>query len=383
MRRDVGVVLTAFVVIACNCLTQDALVAMTGYSGGAQIGTATSNSYSDPALTASTAYTYTVAANDAAGTNSAQSTSASATTPSGSFVYDDTLHWNNWSWGTTLNPSVTAPVFAGTKSLGITFTEGYAGAYFNNAGFDTTPFTNLSFMIQPSGPSLPALRVYLINSTGAKLTFIDPSTYATPSAGGWYSVTIPLSALSGASKTLTGVVIHEFSGAAQPTFYVDDLAFVGNPQSTSASATTPSGSFVYDDTLHWNNWSWGTTLNPSVTAPVFAGTKSLGITFTEGYAGAYFNNAGFDTTPFTNLSFMIQPNGPSLPALRVYLIELDRRQTHIHRSIDLCDPLDRRLVLRHDPAFCPFRRLEDPDRRRYPRILRRRAAHVLCGRPGL
>ena len=58
-------------------------VGVTGYKvfrAGVQVGTPTTNSYSDSGLTASTAYSYTVSANDAAGNNSAQSSSASATT---------------------------------------------------------------------------------------------------------------------------------------------------------------------------------------------------------------------------------------------------------------------------------------------------------------
>jgi hypothetical protein len=50
------------------------------YRGGTQIGTSATNSYSDSGLSASTAYTYTVSAYDAASNNSAQSSSASATT---------------------------------------------------------------------------------------------------------------------------------------------------------------------------------------------------------------------------------------------------------------------------------------------------------------
>ncbi len=50
------------------------------YRNGAKIGTSSTASFSDNGLTASTAYTYTVSAFDPGGTNSAQSTSASATT---------------------------------------------------------------------------------------------------------------------------------------------------------------------------------------------------------------------------------------------------------------------------------------------------------------
>ena len=58
-------------------------VGVTGYDvyrGGTQVGTSPTASYSDTGLAASTSYTYTVAAYDAAGNTSAQSASASATT---------------------------------------------------------------------------------------------------------------------------------------------------------------------------------------------------------------------------------------------------------------------------------------------------------------
>jgi chitodextrinase len=56
---------------------------MTGYKvyrNGTQIATATTTSYSNTGLTASTAYTYTISAYDAAGNVSGQSVTASATT---------------------------------------------------------------------------------------------------------------------------------------------------------------------------------------------------------------------------------------------------------------------------------------------------------------
>jgi chitodextrinase len=62
-------------------------VGVTGYKifrAGAQIGTSPSTAYQDLGLTASTSYTYTVAAFDAAGNTSAQSAGASATTQASS-----------------------------------------------------------------------------------------------------------------------------------------------------------------------------------------------------------------------------------------------------------------------------------------------------------
>ncbi len=68
-------------------------VGVTGYKiyrGGTQIATSATNSYSDTGLTANTTYTYTVAAYDAAGNTSAQSTAASATTTQGKNLYVST-----------------------------------------------------------------------------------------------------------------------------------------------------------------------------------------------------------------------------------------------------------------------------------------------------
>ncbi|HKV25954.1 MAG TPA: Ig-like domain-containing protein [Candidatus Acidoferrum sp.] len=62
-------------------------VGVTGYNiyrAGTKIGTSASTSYQDTGLAASTTYTYTVSAFDAAGNTSAQSSSASATTQAGS-----------------------------------------------------------------------------------------------------------------------------------------------------------------------------------------------------------------------------------------------------------------------------------------------------------
>jgi hypothetical protein len=72
-------------------------VGVTGYKvfrGGTQIGTSTTTSFSDTGLPASTSFSYTVAAFDAAGNTSAQSASATATTlAAGGGGIPNTLGW--------------------------------------------------------------------------------------------------------------------------------------------------------------------------------------------------------------------------------------------------------------------------------------------------
>jgi len=83
-------------------------VGVTGYRiyrDGSQIATTANTSYSDTGLSPSTTYTYRVAAYDAAGNQSSQSASASATTPAvvnnlpiGNFDGADSVHITGWAY---------------------------------------------------------------------------------------------------------------------------------------------------------------------------------------------------------------------------------------------------------------------------------------------
>src|SRR5271156_1368753 len=78
-----GLTATAISSSQINLIWTASTGSVTGYKiyrGGTQVGTSASTNYSDTSLTASTSYSYTVSAYDAAGDNSAQSAGASATT---------------------------------------------------------------------------------------------------------------------------------------------------------------------------------------------------------------------------------------------------------------------------------------------------------------
>ena len=98
------------------------------YRGGVQVGTATGTTFTDTGLSASTAYSYTVAAYDAAGNVSAQSAPVTATTQSGgggtggcTAAYSVGSQWSN---GFTANVVVTNTGTAATKGWKVTWTWG-------------------------------------------------------------------------------------------------------------------------------------------------------------------------------------------------------------------------------------------------------------------
>ncbi len=96
------------------------------YRNGTQVGTTTSTSFTDTGLSASTQYTYTVAAYDAAGNVSAPSAAVSATTSAGNnggggckATYSIGSDWGN---GFTANVTVTNTGSSATSSWKVTWT---------------------------------------------------------------------------------------------------------------------------------------------------------------------------------------------------------------------------------------------------------------------
>ena len=96
------------------------------YRNGVQVGTTAGTSFTDTGLSASTQYTYTVAAYDAAGNVSAQSSGVTATTSSsggGSGGCSATLSvTNQWNNGFTANVTVTNTGTAATKGWKVAWT---------------------------------------------------------------------------------------------------------------------------------------------------------------------------------------------------------------------------------------------------------------------
>jgi len=193
-------------------------VGVTGYKvfrAGVQIGTTITNNYNDNGLTAGTNYSYTVSAYDAAGNNSAQSTSASATTLNGPDTTPPNVNITSPSAGTvsgsiTFSATASDPVVAGQTTSGLkTITLSIDGSVFATSStasaskaLDTTTLTNASH-------SLTAIAV---DNAGNQSTTATVSITVNNVSATKFPRTISLTSLEGiasipANQTITATVL--------------------------------------------------------------------------------------------------------------------------------------------------------------------------------
>jgi hypothetical protein len=140
-------------------------------------------------------------------------------------LYTDNLvnGFQNWSWATVNFASQSPAPHSGTYCISVTDAGNQALA-FNRPAFNTAPYTSLSFWINGGiGGQLLQVKGLLDNSAQAGYG-------VGPLSAGWQQITIPLSTLNVANKpNCRGFWLQGNSGAAQPTFYVDDVQLVAAP----------------------------------------------------------------------------------------------------------------------------------------------------------
>ncbi len=150
------------------------------------------------------------------------------------FIYHDSLAWENWSWRTSVNPSVSSPVLYGSKSLAVTYKQGWAGlSLYSAGGVRTNGLNSLEFSLNTSG-EFPRIDVGVYNGNEIRRQ-VDAQRYATPTGSGWYSVTIPLADLGASDMVVHRIQLQEASGAGQPTFHIDDLGFTSSAARAAAT----------------------------------------------------------------------------------------------------------------------------------------------------
>jgi hypothetical protein len=243
-----------------------------------------------------------------------------ASIPASLSIYDDSLHWDNWSWGTSIYSSNTSPVYSGSRSMAATYNSAWAGLSFHSSGLNTSSRSHLHFAIAMGGRPLSNISVTLHGAGDNTLTSVNPTDYATGGAHDWFTVSIPLVDLGAANTTVTRVTIQDETGASQPTFYIDEFGFLS--QSDPFGPTPPTATTfasVYDNSLHWDNWSWSTSVNPGATSPVLSGGNSMAVTHNAGWASLSLHLSGFNTSSYTHLRFGINMAGQALSGLLVSL----------------------------------------------------------------
>ena len=134
--------------------------------------------------------------------------------------------WRSGSWGAaTIDPAVTAPVFDGSRSLGIEYQEAWSTVYIkHDVALPAVDYTAITFHVYGTAPG-QQLDVKVMNSSYQT----SGSVRITPTQGVWTSHTVTLSSLQ-ADSDIFYVLLSNPNDAGQPVFYVDDLKLlkVGN-----------------------------------------------------------------------------------------------------------------------------------------------------------
>jgi chitodextrinase len=157
------------------------------YRAGTQVGTSGTTSYTNSGLAASTTYSYTVSAYDAAGNNSAQSAAVQATTSGQTDTTPPTVPTGLSVTGTTVN-TASLSWTASTDNVGVTGYKIYrAGVQVGTSG--TTSYTD-------SGLAASTTYSYTVSAYDAAGNNSAPtapvSATTTAASSGSYSTTFPL-----------------------------------------------------------------------------------------------------------------------------------------------------------------------------------------------
>ncbi len=159
--------------------------------------------------------------------------------PAEQIVYGDALAagWNDWSWNTATNLSNTTPVHSGAASIAVSYApSGWGGLQLvNNGALDLSGYDTLRFWIHGGASGGQTIQMQVRGQ------YAWATQAITLPANTWLQVNVPLQDL-GQPASVSGLVWWNPTGGAQPTFYVDDIAFIasGTPAPPSASVDGPA-----------------------------------------------------------------------------------------------------------------------------------------------
>jgi hypothetical protein len=160
-------------------------------------------------------------------------TSYAAAPANGSLpIYTDAIAagWADWSWGgVTRVFTNTAPLHGGAASIAVTYTEGWSGLKISRFdGVDLAAYDTLRFWVH--GGATGGQQIEVEVGYGE----IAVAKSFTPTAGVWTQVDLSIFGL-GQPRLARSIQWFNTTPGGQPTFYLDDIAFIN----TGAATPTP------------------------------------------------------------------------------------------------------------------------------------------------
>jgi len=159
-------------------------------------------------------------------------------------VYTDALveGVQNWSWGAEIDLGNADPAHNGSASIAVTINSAEWGGLYvalDNM-LQANAITGISFWIHGGNTGGQALLAKLIDGNNGNW---DPAISIQPEANTWTEVKIMLEDV-GSPASVSGLVIQDDTGGAQPTFYIDDITLIrrtsAEPLATAVPITGPS-----------------------------------------------------------------------------------------------------------------------------------------------
>jgi alpha-N-arabinofuranosidase len=229
-------------------------------------------------------------------------------------LYDDALApgWQNWSWA-AVDMASAAVAHTGTVSIAVTPTA-WSALYLRSADapLDTNGYLNFTFWVNGGTTGGQTIQVVAVVNDVAQ----PGVRVASPTAGSWQKITVPLSALGAAANTnVSGFWVEEAAGIDEPTFYVDDIVLESGVPPTPPAPV--NGMAMYQDSLAngWNNWSWA-TVDLASSATVHTGTGAIAVTAGP-FQALYLEHDALPTSTYQSLKFWINGGGTGGQTLNV------------------------------------------------------------------
>jgi len=216
-------------------------------------------------------------------------------------LYDEALApgWQNWSWA-TVDVASTANAHTGAVSIAVTHDTPWSALYLRSADapLDTNGYLNFTFWVHGGTTGGQILQVIAVVNDVPQ----PGVRVASPAAGTWQKITVPLFALGADNRTdVNGFWVQDGAGIVQPTYYVDDIVLEsGVPPEPPPPV---NGMALYQDALvnGWNNWSWA-EVSTANTTTVHTGSSAIAVT-ADAYEALYLQHAALPTGAYESLKF--------------------------------------------------------------------------------